>query len=122
MGAARDAAHRARRTSSCQWGHRLTGLRTLTRTWSCRIDLSCISRTKCSSHVPGSRPSVRRQRVLRWLKSVVSVATAVTPRGGSSVTRLVYVSEKARKPSVSVASKLAGPWRAQMREAEHLRW
>ena len=122
MGAARDAAHRARRTSSCQWGYRLTGLRTLTRTWSCRIDLSCISRTKCSSHVPGSRPSVRRQRVLRWLKSVVSVATAVTPRGGSSVTRLVYVSEKARKPSVSVASKLAGPWRAQMREAEHLRW
>ena len=27
----------------------------------------------------------------------------------------MYVSQKARKPSVSVASKLAGPWRAQMR-------
>jgi hypothetical protein len=93
-------------------------LHTLTHTWSCRIDLSCISRTKCSSHVPGSRPSVRRQRVLRWLNRLVSVETAVTPQGGSSVTRLVYVSEKARKPSVSVASKLAGPWRAQMREAE----
>ena len=93
-------------------------LHTLTHTWSCRIDFSCISRTKCSSHVPGSRPSVRRQRVLRWLNRLVSVETAVTPQGGSSVTRLVYVSEKARKPSVSVASKLAGPWRAQMREAE----